>query len=263
MVGMATWDMSTLHEQRPAEITTSDDITVRIGWTREYTWPSAHDANAWHLDRGICAEAVGVPGSEDPFAEVDYARHVRAAWQRRPVAVDGITDLDAALDELIDTARAYRAYAANHTARAARTLELLRAAAQKCSAARIEPEVGHPRWSAMQDADRERDGLVVRALTDGLLSQDDIAQAAGLSGAQTARLQPYTAPTPPTFYVSLEGFARRIGVSESTIKSYRSRGLLPEPDITLGGSPGWSLDTADKYQKTRRGQGFRSDLQNA
>lgn len=73
----------------------------------------------------------------------------------------------------------------------------------------------------MQDAARHRDDLIVRAVADSLLPWDEITQAAQVNSADVGRLAAYTEPTPPTFYLSLEGFARRIGVSESTIKSYR------------------------------------------
>lgn len=254
------WDIEEITRQQPDQITTDDGITIRIQWHREYFWPNAYQANVDNVDTGICAEVTNAPFGRDPFVEVDYARHVRATWDRRPVAVVGIMDLDAALDDLVDTGRAYRAYATNAKARAARTRELLHAAAERRTVACTEPPAGPARWVAMQDANRERETLVVRALADALLTAEEIATLAGLDLSQVEQLAQYAEPTPPTYYLSLEGFARRIGVTTSTIKSYRSRGQLPEPDITLGGSPGWSLDTADAYQRDRRGQGHRSDL---
>jgi predicted DNA-binding transcriptional regulator AlpA len=34
-----------------------------------------------------------------------------------------------------------------------------------------------------------------------------------------------------------------LGVSRDTINSYRTRGYMPEPDVVIGGSPGWMLET--------------------
>ena len=58
--------------------------------------------------------------------------------------------------------------------------------------------------------------------------------------------------------LDLEGFADRVGVEYSTIRRYRGRGMLPDPDVTLGQSSGWYADTIDAWQESRPGSGRRA-----
>ncbi|NMO52038.1 transcriptional regulator [Actinoplanes sp. TBRC 11911] len=46
----------------------------------------------------------------------------------------------------------------------------------------------------------------------------------------------------------------------TTLRSYKSRGRLPKPDIELGGADGWSVETVETYAATKLGQGTRTDL---
>lgn len=64
----------------------------------------------------------------------------------------------------------------------------------------------------------------------------------------------------PDDYLDVVGVARMLGVSASTLRAYRSRGQLgfPEPDITVGGRPGWKPSTIEKWNAARRGRGWRS-----
>ena len=55
----------------------------------------------------------------------------------------------------------------------------------------------------------------------------------------------------------LAEFADRIGVEYSTIRRYRGRGMLPDPDVTLGQSSGWYADTIDRWHAARPGRGRR------
>ena len=48
-------------------------------------------------------------------------------------------------------------------------------------------------------------------------------------------------------------FAKRVGMTEGTIRNYSSRGLLPEPDITTnkGTTKLWVAATVDKWNDER------------
>lgn len=66
-------------------------------------------------------------------------------------------------------------------------------------------------------------------------------------------------------YLDIAAVARLAGVSPSTIRSYRALDgreerahlprLMPEPDITLGQSPGWLPATIDAWLAARPGRG--------
>lgn len=67
-------------------------------------------------------------------------------------------------------------------------------------------------------------------------------------------------------YLSLNGFAKRAGLSRSTLVSYRHQGRLPEPDAIIGGegrggTHGWLTETIDHWMANRVGQGHRTDLE--
>lgn len=66
-------------------------------------------------------------------------------------------------------------------------------------------------------------------------------------------------------YLSLTGFANRVGISPNTARAYREQGRLPEPDVTIGdgnrATLGWHPDTVDHWAANRVGQGTRTDLQ--
>lgn len=65
-------------------------------------------------------------------------------------------------------------------------------------------------------------------------------------------------------YLSLTGFANRVGISPNTARAYREQGRLPEPDVTIGdgnrATLGWHKDTVDHWMANRKGQGARTDL---
>lgn len=61
-------------------------------------------------------------------------------------------------------------------------------------------------------------------------------------------------------YLAMADIARRCGLAPSTVRTYRLRGELPEPDAWIGDTPGWTVDTIDRYRLTLPGQGARTDL---
>lgn len=65
-------------------------------------------------------------------------------------------------------------------------------------------------------------------------------------------------------YLGLGDFAKRIGVSEGTLRGYSAKGLLPAPDVLVGLSEravrGWLPETIDRWQASRPGRGARTDL---
>lgn len=70
----------------------------------------------------------------------------------------------------------------------------------------------------------------------------------------------------PVMYLAAADVAERAGLSLETVRAYRSRGLLPEPDAIIGLDearrpvPGWLPETIDHWTTHRLGRGYRSDL---
>ena len=60
-----------------------------------------------------------------------------------------------------------------------------------------------------------------------------------------------TAPNrKPQEYLSLAGFAQRVGLSPGTLASYTRKNLLPEPDVIITDGQGYSA-TRVEFQVTR------------
>ena len=53
----------------------------------------------------------------------------------------------------------------------------------------------------------------------------------------------------------IEEAADHLGVSRQWLDTLRSRGQMPDPDVTLGQSPGWLLGTLDEWWVTRPKRG--------
>jgi hypothetical protein len=246
---------------QPSQVTTPDGITVEIRWDAEWYRPETLDS--WHVERGHCAFLPGRPGLEDPFAEPTIGEQWRYTWDGRPTSIDGIaeSDMAAAVELLIDVARARRTWAALRKQRADRTVKVLemRGAARRDASAAGAP--GTAPWQAYQTATMQLDSVVISALRDQLLTVQEIADAAGLDLHEVeARRGEADFSTRAPQYVGDDGFARRLGISVDTLRSYKSRGKLPPPDIELGAADGWLAETVEAYAKTRLGRGARTDL---
>lgn len=50
--------------------------------------------------------------------------------------------------------------------------------------------------------------------------------------------------------VGIPEIAERLGVKRPTVDQWRWRGLLPEPDYTIGGRPAWEWDTIRAWAET-------------
>lgn len=61
-------------------------------------------------------------------------------------------------------------------------------------------------------------------------------------------------------YLSMGEVAERTGLAESSVRTYRSRGGMPEPDVTIGRTPGWLESTIEEWAKSLPGRGARTDL---
>lgn len=65
-------------------------------------------------------------------------------------------------------------------------------------------------------------------------------------------------------YLGAQAFAARVGLSVNTIRSYLTKGLLPDPDAVIvtasGELRGWLPDTIDQWAGSRPGRGARTDL---
>jgi predicted DNA-binding transcriptional regulator AlpA len=61
-------------------------------------------------------------------------------------------------------------------------------------------------------------------------------------------------------YVDMRQIAELAGVKVQTIRKYRCRGLLPEPDAVFGRTPIWLRTTVEAWLLTRRGPGRPPEL---
>lgn len=62
-------------------------------------------------------------------------------------------------------------------------------------------------------------------------------------------------------FVDMHGLAELLGVTYTTVRTYRRRGELPPEDFTVGGSPAWRRETIEEWRTSRPGRGHRSDLE--
>ncbi|MBO1756865.1 XRE family transcriptional regulator [Allobranchiibius sp. CTAmp26] len=53
-------------------------------------------------------------------------------------------------------------------------------------------------------------------------------------------------------YLSLGEFAQRCGYTLNTMKGYRRKRMLPEPDARIGRNHGWDASTVDQWRATRK-----------
>ncbi|WP_035740268.1 helix-turn-helix transcriptional regulator [Parafrankia elaeagni] len=55
--------------------------------------------------------------------------------------------------------------------------------------------------------------------------------------------------------------AERAGIKPGTLRSYRNKGLLPEPDdLSVPDRPRWKTSTVEAWLLGRPGRGTRTDL---
>ncbi|MDT0377264.1 MarR family transcriptional regulator [Streptomyces sp. DSM 42041] len=66
------------------------------------------------------------------------------------------------------------------------------------------------------------------------------------------------AADPNTDYWMTADIAEHLGVKVETVRVYRTRGDLPEPDRMFGRTPAWRPETILNWQ--RPGRGARTDL---
>lgn len=57
--------------------------------------------------------------------------------------------------------------------------------------------------------------------------------------------------------LEISDLAAHLGVQVTSVRRYRARGELPEPDARAGRSPLWRASTITAWQERRRGHGWR------
>lgn len=66
-------------------------------------------------------------------------------------------------------------------------------------------------------------------------------------------------------YLSLHGYAARVGIAYTTARAYQRQKRLAPPDAIIGEGNGmkygWLPETVDAWQINRPGRGARTDLQ--
>lgn len=64
-------------------------------------------------------------------------------------------------------------------------------------------------------------------------------------------------------YLAFSDVAKRLGLSEGTLRSYSTKKMLPEPDAYTGTGVravrGWLPETIDTWNQSRPGRGKRGD----
>lgn len=58
-------------------------------------------------------------------------------------------------------------------------------------------------------------------------------------------------------YLTTADLAARLGVKVETVRIYKTRGTLPDPDAYAGQSPLWRTETIETWQASRPGQDWR------
>lgn len=53
--------------------------------------------------------------------------------------------------------------------------------------------------------------------------------------------------------VDLRGLAALAGLKYATVRTYRTRGVLPQADFVVGGSPAWRPSTVKRWVDKRNG----------
>ncbi|PSK96041.1 AlpA family transcriptional regulator [Murinocardiopsis flavida] len=61
--------------------------------------------------------------------------------------------------------------------------------------------------------------------------------------------------------MTVKDVAERLGVKPETVRQYKLRGDLPEPDGLAGRSPLWRAAAIEAWIASRRGHGWRKDDQ--
>lgn len=56
--------------------------------------------------------------------------------------------------------------------------------------------------------------------------------------------------------VNMRGAAAQLGLTYDTVRQYRSDGVFPEPDFTVGRTPLWLPRTLTGWQRSRPGRGW-------
>lgn len=51
----------------------------------------------------------------------------------------------------------------------------------------------------------------------------------------------------PTDLIGYTEIGARTGIPQSTLRAWKTRGRLPEPDFTVGNSPAWFPETIDPW----------------
>lgn len=65
-------------------------------------------------------------------------------------------------------------------------------------------------------------------------------------------------PDPNAEYWATSEVAQYLGVQLGTVATYRRRGQMPAPDITVGGRPAWRPATIREWHANRPGRGWRT-----
>ncbi len=237
----------------------------------DHTWERPVDGHTWSIENGLCARIEPAFGQVNGIAEPTlglawpFVFHVHWTQRAMPTTINGLHDdeRDAAVALLTDTIRVARGVAFIHRQLREATRRALREARQACEAALALPATDSKRAGIVTEAYRVRHHVVDNAIRECHLDHDEIRDTAGITDlAMTVQLAQHDHSLPPITrgFVDIGCLATMAGIAPNTASSYKARGLLPAPDIRLGGSEGWTLPTVLAWLDTRRGAGARTDL---
>jgi len=256
----------------PETVTTEDGITLHLYWKGTFSRPAG--------DNTVSVESAIIV-SVDPSTGFTLGLHDRedrktnTAWQTIQVgsrqfpaqaAVGRIEEIPSILDRLADTARARAMYTEALAANAGSYRRMLTNAFRECVATAGDSHDLRPIATTStariggDDFVAAKQNLIrtaARAYQSATLDEDEISQITTLHPRDFTHAPAHTAVA---LYVDLPRIATRLGVNDATARSYRSRGEMPESEVQLGKTPGWTIDTIEAWIARRPGAGSRTDL---
>lgn len=168
----------------------------------------------------------------------------------RVVLIEGVYDAEIAYRTLVDTIRADKVHRRLVRERTDRASEYLRQARADYDALDAAAQFTSGRARLLAAAERVARWEGVPSSVFQAHARLDDTDAAALERA----LAEHPGFTP--LYLDIPAVAERIGVDPATMRSYKSRGMMPPPGMEVSDRPAWEWDVIERWVKDRRGQAW-------